>query len=141
MSGKLDGEVIEAAGGIVERDTSKGQRIAVIYRERYGGEWGLPKGKRRAGESWQKTALREIKEEIGITPIIVGIAGATAYLAAGVPKVVLYWRMRIEGKAPPFTTNKEVTKVTWLAPANAIGRLTHSAEAELVRKCFQSRAM
>jgi 8-oxo-dGTP diphosphatase len=141
MSGKLDGEVIEAAGGIVERDTSKGQRIAVIYRERYGGEWGLPKGKRRAGESWQKTALREIKEEIGITPIIVGIAGATAYLAAGVPKVVLYWRMRIEGKAPPFTPNKEVTKVTWLAPANAIERLTHSAEAELVRKCFQSRAM
>jgi 8-oxo-dGTP diphosphatase len=140
MSGKLDGEVIEAAGGI-ERDTSKGQRIAVIYRERYGGEWGLPKGKRRAGESWQKTALREIKEEIGITPIIVGIAGATAYLAAGVPKVVLYWRMRIEGKAPPFTPNKEVTKVTWLAPANAIERLTHSAEAELVRKCFQSRAM
>jgi 8-oxo-dGTP pyrophosphatase MutT (NUDIX family) len=141
MSGKLDGEVIEAAGGIVERDTSKGQRIAVVYRERYGGEWGLPKGKRRAGESWQKTALREIKEEIGITPIIVGIAGATAYLAAGVPKVVLYWRMRIEGKAPPFTPNKEVTKVTWLAPANAIERLTHSAEAELVRKCFQSRAM
>jgi 8-oxo-dGTP diphosphatase len=141
MSGKLEGEVIEAAGGIVERDTSKGQRIAVIYRERYGGEWGLPKGKRRAGESWQKTALREIKEEIGITSIIVGIAGATAYLVAGVPKVVLYWRMRIEGKAPPFTPNKEVAKVTWLAPANAIERLSHSAEAELVRKCFQNRAM
>lgn len=136
MSEKLDAQVIEAAGGIVELDTSEGQRIAVIYRERYGGEWSLPKGKRKAGESWQRTALREVNEEIGVTPVIVGIAGATAYLAGGVPKVVLYWRMRIEGDVPPFTPNKEVKKVTWLAPANAIERLTHLEEARIIRMIF-----
>jgi len=138
MPKELDAEVIEAAGGIVERETSKGRRIAVIYRERYGGEWGLPKGKRKAGESWQKTAQREVEEETGVIPMIVGIAGATAYLAAGVPKLVLYWRMRVRGKTPPFTPNKEVTKVTWLAAADAIERLSHPQEAELLRRLFRT---
>jgi len=140
LSEKFDADVIEAAGGIVELDTSKGRRLAVIYRERYGGEWGLPKGKRKAGESWQRTAMREVEEEIGVIPLIVGIAGAIAYLAAGVPKLVLYWRMRVQGKAPPFTPNEEVTELTWLAPANAIERLTHPKEAELLRRCFHNRA-
>src|SRR6266436_9802697 len=105
MFQKLSAQVIEAAGGIVERNTSEGVRIAIIYRKRYGGEWGLPKGKRQAGESWQQTALREVQEEIGLTPVIVGVAGATAYLAEGVPKLVLYWRMRVEGAIEPFVPN------------------------------------
>lgn len=133
MFEKLSAEVIEAAGGVVERNTSEGVRIAIIYRERYGGEWGLPKGKRKAGESWQNTALREVAEEIGLSPVIIGIAGASAYIADGVPKLVLYWRMRVEGDVPPFTANEEVTSVTWLAPERAIERLTHREEADLVR--------
>src|SRR6266436_7489716 len=125
MFQKLSAQVIEAAGGIVERNTSEGVRIAIIYRKRYGGEWGLPKGKRQAGESWQNTALREVAEEIGLRPVIIGIAGASAYVANGVPKLALYWRMRVEGDIPPFTPNEEVTSVTWLAPERAIERLTH----------------
>jgi 8-oxo-dGTP pyrophosphatase MutT (NUDIX family) len=58
--------VIEASGGIVERRSPEGTRIAVIYRERYGPEWSLPKGKRLPGETWQETALREVREEIGV---------------------------------------------------------------------------
>jgi ADP-ribose pyrophosphatase YjhB (NUDIX family) len=81
MSEKLNSEVIEAAGGIIECATSEGPLIAVANRERYGGEWGLPKSKRQAGESWQKTALREVREETGLAPDIVDVAGATAYLA------------------------------------------------------------
>ena len=111
MSEKLQADVIEAAGGIIVRDTSEGQRIAVILRERYGGEWGLPKGKRHGGESWQRTALREVKEEVGVSPVIVGIVGSAAYLVRGVPKLVLYWRMRVEGKVTPFSPNEEVKQV------------------------------
>jgi len=49
MSEKLVSDLIEAAGGIVEHGTSREPLVAVVYRERYGGEWGLPKGKRKAG--------------------------------------------------------------------------------------------
>ena len=51
MSERLNADVIEAAGGIVVRDTPEGPLIAVIYRKRYGPEWALPKGKRQADES------------------------------------------------------------------------------------------
>src|SRR6266436_1896667 len=69
MFQKLSAQVIEAAGGIVERNTSEGLRIAIIYRKRYGGEWGLPKGKRQAGESWQNTALRDLAQQaVGADP-------------------------------------------------------------------------
>jgi 8-oxo-dGTP diphosphatase len=137
MPEQLNAKVIEAAGGIVERDTPEGPLIAIIYRERHGPEWSLPKGKRQIGESWQETALREVKEETGLDTTIIGVAGATAYLAVGVPKLVLYWRMRADDEAPPFTANEEVRRLTWLTPPQAIERLSHTEEANLVRKLFQ----
>jgi ADP-ribose pyrophosphatase YjhB (NUDIX family) len=137
MSDRLNADVIEAAGGIVVRDTPEGPLIAVIYRERYGPEWALPKGKRQAGESWQQTALREVGEETGLKPTIVGVAGATAYLADGVPKLVFYWRMRADGEPSPFTDSEEVKRLTWLPPANATKRLTHAEEASLVQMLFR----
>jgi 8-oxo-dGTP diphosphatase len=136
MPDKLNFEVIEAAGGIVEQASSQGLLIAVVYRDRYGGEWGLPKGKRQAGESWQETALREVQEEIGLSPVIVDIAGATAYLAKGVPKLVLYWRMRVDRATQPFAPNEEVKKLAWLTPEQATKRLTHREEVDLVRYAF-----
>src|SRR5262245_30556455 len=91
----LDNTVIAAAGGVVVRDTAEGPLVAVIFRARYGAEWALPKGKRQDGETWQQTALREVREETGFDAVITGVAGATAYLADGTPKLVLYWRMRL----------------------------------------------
>ena len=137
MSEKLAEQVIEAAGGIVELGSSTGPLIVVIHRERYGEEWALPKGKRRIGETWQETALREVEEEIGARPVIIGIAGATAYLARGIPKVVFYWRMRTDHDPAPFRPNEEVTRVAWLTPENAIKRLTHWEEANLVQMVFE----
>jgi 8-oxo-dGTP diphosphatase len=136
MSEKENTDVIEGAGGIVERHTPQGRVIAVIYRERYGGEWALPKGKRKTGETWQGTALREVEEEIGLRPVIVGMAGATTYLAEGAPKLVLYWRMRTVDEIHPFTANEEVKKIAWLTPPDAIGRLTHPEERDLVGRTF-----
>jgi ADP-ribose pyrophosphatase YjhB (NUDIX family) len=132
MAESINENVIEAAGGIVERLTSEGPLIAVICRERYGEEWALPKGKRKPGETWQQTALREVEEEIGVRAVIVGLAGATTYLAQGVPKLVLYWHMRAENEAA-FTPNEEVTKVAWLKRTDAMHRLTHQEERELLR--------
>jgi 8-oxo-dGTP diphosphatase len=133
MSTIIDAPVIEAAGGVVELTTPDGLVIAVIYRERYGPEWALPKGKRKPGETWQQTGLREVEEEIGLRPEITGIAGATAYLAGGVPKIVLYWRMQIGQGLAPFAPNEEVRKLAWLPLPQAIDRLSHPEEANIIR--------
>jgi 8-oxo-dGTP pyrophosphatase MutT (NUDIX family) len=137
MSKTMDAPVIEAAGGVVERNMPEGLCIAVIYRERYGPEWALPKGKRQPGETWQQTGLREVEEEIGLRPIIVGIAGATAYLAGGLPKLVLYWRMRANTGPGPFAPNEEVRKLAWLPLPQAIERLSHPEEANILQMMVQ----
>lgn len=137
MVKRISDKVVEASGGIVERAMPGGVRIALIHRVRYGSEWALPKGKRRRSESWQHNALREVKEETGLDAKITGIAGATAYFAKGVPKLVMYWRMRVAGDLPAFMPNDEVTKLDWLTPRDAIARLTHADEADLVRRVFK----
>ena len=131
-------ELIEAAGGIVERTTPEGQLIAIVYRERHGPEWGLPKGKRRQSESWRETALREVTEEIGFSPIMENLAGATTYDANHTPKLVLYWRMRAVGEIPTFLPNedKEVLSLLWLPPETAIGQLSHNEDKDLIRRTF-----
>jgi 8-oxo-dGTP diphosphatase len=133
MSEKLVADLIESAGGIVERGTSQEPLVAVVYRERYK---GLPKRKRKAGESWQEAALCEVRKETGVTPKIVGIVGADAYVADDVPNLVLYWRMRAEGAVEPSIPNDGVEKLVWLTPAQAIEQLTRPNEAQLVRQAF-----
>ena len=59
-------KVIEAAGGLVTNDQNQ---ILVIYRR---GSWDLPKGKIDNGESISEAALREVKEETGLSEITLG---------------------------------------------------------------------
>lgn len=53
---------IEAAGGVVYHTTLK--KYLFIHRN---GKWDLPKGKIDQGETSEKAAVREIREECGIT--------------------------------------------------------------------------
>ena len=48
------------------------------YRNRYEG-WVLPKGTVEAGESFETTALREVKEETGVSAHIVEYIGKSEY--------------------------------------------------------------
>ncbi len=56
-------KLIEAGGGVVENPEGK---IILIYRN---GIWDLPKGKKEPGEPIEITALREVKEEVGINEL------------------------------------------------------------------------
>ncbi len=53
--------IVQAAGGLVRNE--KGE-ILFIHRR---GKWDLPKGKLDAGESLEECALREVKEETGLS--------------------------------------------------------------------------
>jgi 8-oxo-dGTP diphosphatase len=131
VAAKPPQDIIEAAGGLVERNTPDGLRIAVILRERYGTEWALPKGKKRTGESWQEAALLEVREETGLSATVIGLAGASSYIANGSPKLVVYFRMRANETAP-FVPNDETTRLEWCSPEEAIMTLSHQDQSKLV---------
>lgn len=52
-------KVIEAAGGVVEKDG----KLLMIYRRKV---WDIPKGKLDKGESIEECAVREVEEETGV---------------------------------------------------------------------------
>ena len=63
---------VEAAGGIVLKDSAKGPRVLMIHRR---GVWDLPKGKLDAGETPAEAAVREVAEEVGIAFDSLTLAG------------------------------------------------------------------
>jgi 8-oxo-dGTP pyrophosphatase MutT (NUDIX family) len=52
-------KVIEAAGGVVQKD----DKYLLIFRK---GKWDLPKGKKEKGEKNKQAAIREVEEETGV---------------------------------------------------------------------------
>ncbi|MDQ2694041.1 MAG: NUDIX hydrolase [Pseudomonadota bacterium] len=125
-------KVIEAAGGLVWRNSPRGPELAVIHRARHG-DWSLPKGKLDRGESWQAAALREVAEETGCAVRLADFVGSVSYLVNGVPKVVLYWNMQLRAPCafrPVDPT--EVDDLRWLTVAEALATLSHDGERRLL---------
>ncbi len=54
-----------SAGGLVYRKTKSGLQFAMVI-DSYG-KWAFPKGHVRPGERYRQTAVREIREEMGLT--------------------------------------------------------------------------
>ena len=130
-------KVIEAAGGVLWKETSSGRKLAIIHRERYD-DWSLPKGKREPGESWRETALREVQEETGCRPILGDFIGSAAYVINGsAPKVVLFWHMLLK-KDCEFIPNKEVDNLKWVSPKKALKLLHYEDERAIVRKAMEA---
>ena len=102
------------------------------------GLWALPKGRIGEGEKPEATAVREVEEETGHAPRLLRFAGYTLYVAKRRPKLVLYWHMAADG-ASSFKPNREVDRVEWLSPTDALGRLTHAGERRLVARAARRR--
>ena len=117
---------VEAAGGAVLR----GGEVLLVHRPRYD-DWTLPKGKLDPGESFEDAALREVREETGLSCTLGEELPATEYRDnKGRPKLVRYWAM--EACGGEFKANDEVDEVRWVALAEAAGALTYERDREVV---------
>ena len=108
--------------------------LAVIHRPKYD-DWTLPKGKPDDDESLGETARREIHEEIGCEIRFLDFAGVVHYpIGDDRTKVVLFWNMTLNGEQE-FRPSKEVDQVIWLEKKDALRKLSHGVERELLAKC------
>ena len=115
-----------AAGGLVVRHG----RVAVVHRPKYD-DWSLPKGKLNDGESWEDAALREVREETGLSCTLREELDSVEYTdPKGRPKTVRYWRM--DPLAGEFAPNDEVDELRWLDPDDAARCLTYDHDRQLV---------
>jgi 8-oxo-dGTP diphosphatase len=128
---------VEAAGGVVVRDTPEGTggeagtEVCVVHRPRYG-DWSFPKGKLDPGESFEDAALREVEEETGLRCTLEAELPHTEYRdSKDRPKIVRYWQMEVD-EDPGFEPNDEVDELRWLPIAEAADLLTYDRDRGLL---------
>ena len=112
------------------RRTSGQLEIALVHRP-VQHDWSFPKGKLEAGETLDIAALREVREETGMTCDLLRFIGHTEYVdRKGRPKTVAYWIMAATGGS--FSPNEEVDELRWLRLDEAARLLSYPRDRELV---------
>ncbi len=99
--------------------------------------WVLPKGTPQAGETPEQTAVREVREETGIQPRILGDLGNIQYwfTRRGVRyhKEVRHYLMEAVG-GTVAEHDHEYAEARWFPIREAIARLAHENEAGVLRR-------
>ena len=127
----VSADVIRAAGGVIFRRRSGILETLIVHRPRYD-DLTLPKGKAHDGESIEATALREIREETGVTGELGPELQSVSYTdPLGRPKVVRYWVVKADGVGT-FRPDDEVDSLTWVAVGEAPAALTNQRDREVL---------
>jgi 8-oxo-dGTP pyrophosphatase MutT (NUDIX family) len=141
-----------SAGGVVLRHMRGRWWLAVVEpagRTKAGGKvtLALPKGLVDSGETPEKTAIREVREETGVEATLIGKLGNIKYVytrswAGGerVFKVVSFYLLRYEsGELGEITPEMriEVGNAQWIPLEDAPRRLAYKGEREIAAKTLQ----
>ncbi len=124
-------EVVRAAGGVIYRQTRRGELEVLLIHRPQQRDWSFPKGKLEAGETDEECALREVEEETGLRCTLERELPPVSYeTRKGRLKIVRYWMMvAMGGVAEP---RNEVDAVRWVSVDKALGQLTHERDHELL---------
>jgi len=132
--------MMEHSAGMVLYRERKGKREYLLLKSTYRSTfWGFPKGLIEAGESELQTALREVSEETGLFEIevISGFEEKTHFWKTVKGKKVYKEVIWFLGKVLDKNDGKvssEHEELVWLPFEEAIVRVTHKQEKELLRK-------
>ncbi len=128
------GKAVLAAGAVLWRSGDADDstpEVAIIHRPRYD-DWSLPKGKLDPGETEPVTAVREIIEETGHSPISDADSSTVSYPIETGLKKVRYWAARSGGG--DFVPSAEVDELKWLPAKLAIKELGYPDDRKVLRR-------
>jgi len=131
---------IAGAGIVVVR----GDEVLVIQRGKppYEGEWSIPGGKIEYGETSREAALRELREETGVTARIVGLIDVIDSIGAreaGTPGdwhylLVDYAAIWVSGEPVP---DDDVTDAAFLPVKDAIARTRWDRTRDVIGRAVE----
>ena len=126
-----------SAGGLVLDLSGPVPMGALIGRTNRRGRllWSLPKGHQEPGETLEQAAIREVKEETGISGVIIGTLGTIDFwfVVEGrrIHKTVHHYLMRATG-GELSDADIEVTEVAWVPLPQIQDQLAYSDERNLL---------
>lgn len=127
-----------SSGGIVFRRTEKVIEVVLVY-VRNNKAWSIPKGIIEKDEDAHSTALREVREETGLTGEILEEIGKTSYWYSRKQKTVKIYKTvyfflikYLSGSTDDH--DHEVDEARWFTVDEAIEKLKYKGEKDLMRK-------
>jgi 8-oxo-dGTP pyrophosphatase MutT (NUDIX family) len=120
-------KVIQAGGGVV---LSNKDEILFIYRRK---KWDLPKGKLDEAETIEECAVREVKEETGLSELALGSLLITTYHLYIENEIILketFWfEMSTNERVLVPQAEEGIKKAIWVHPNNIQFQLSNTYES------------
>ena len=133
--------VVLAAGAICWRELDGKTQVLLVHRDGHG-DVSFPKGKVDPGETPPQTAIRELREETGLSLVLGAPLGTTEYtLPGGREKIVYYWSAEVPDEAiaaSTFSPNEEIAALEWLPLKAARAALSYPRDREVLDR-FSAR--
>lgn len=127
-----------SAGAVVYTRQAEGLRFVIA--QHLDGHHGFPKGHVEGGESETDAALREIREEVGLTPrLIPGFRRVEFYAMPGKPntyKQVVYFLAEYENQTP-VPQQTELQAAALLSLPEALAVLEHDSTRRILREAYE----
>lgn len=128
-------EVVAAGGIVIDATSAAAPLVLLVHRPKYD-DWSFPKGKAEPDETIEEVALREVREETGLTCRIIRPLQAVRYgydnrKGENRQKVVHYFLMgRTSGALA--VNNYEIDDARWFEFDEARGALDYEHDRELL---------
>jgi 8-oxo-dGTP pyrophosphatase MutT (NUDIX family) len=134
----------ESFGGVVVRESGDGHEVALIRVRSLKGKdvWALPKGGADPGETGEAAALREVREETGLTAEIVEPLESVTYWFLWPPEQVrykktvhLYLMRALDGDIADH--DDEVEEVRFVPMDQAARRATYRTDSQVLERAAE----
>lgn len=128
----VDAVLRKSCGVVPIRRTGDGQVEVLLLFQRWSKSWSCPKGHMDAGETEEQTALRELREETGLTATLVdGARAAVEYrLTSTSRKQVVLFLGEVRGDL--HLQAREIEDYAWVKP-ESLDRYLHPDSAAACR--------
>jgi 8-oxo-dGTP pyrophosphatase MutT (NUDIX family) len=126
--------LIRQAGSIVVRLDAREPQVLLVTARRNPRNWIFPKGHIEKGESPEQAALRETREEAGISAKLIGPAGILEYGFLGAKARVEYFLVLFTREAGPPEDGRQRM---WCRLDDALDRLSYKNTRKLLRTAWK----